>query len=51
MNTNLVRQSASQEELELFLKDYKEVLSRKDEPLNDNAEYMHLLELHFLIKK
>lgn len=37
--------------LDLILKDYRQVLDRESSALCDNAEFMQLKELHFLIKK
>jgi hypothetical protein len=37
--------------LDHLLKNFTALLSRSSEPLSDNAEHMHLVELHFLVKK
>ena len=39
------------ESLNYLLSSFNEALSKEDQPLCDNAEYMQLVELHFLIKK
>ncbi len=37
--------------LDILLKGYVGILGRGSDPLTDNAEYMQLIELHFLVKK
>jgi hypothetical protein len=37
--------------LDHLLKNFTALLSKSSEPLSDNAEHMHLVELHFLVKK
>lgn len=37
--------------LDILLKGYAGILGRGSDPLTENAEYMQLIELHFLVKK
>lgn len=37
--------------LDILLKGYAGILGRGSDPLTENAEYMQLVELHFLVKK
>lgn len=52
MNTKgVIENMKGCDSLDLILKDYRRALDRDSEALSDNAEFMQLKELHFLVKK
>ncbi len=37
--------------LDILIDGYRDILGKEEKSLTDNAEFMHLTELHFLLKK